>query len=247
MVKDNNIPNFIKFVSTHLVGKAREALPENPQSVKEIIDALKKEIKFESSRVIEGKITALRVDKRGTGRFAEQAEKLAEEFRRSLIFEGHTKAKAQEMTVRKTVELCYKSTRSDTVKAVLAATSFETPSEVVSKFVVQQDTVRQDSWANKNNNGGSGYQNRRPGRGGRGNYRNNFQRNQNNSNQNRNYGQNRGSNNSGRGYRGHRSYRNNNGNQNGNRQEQVLRIVGSENSSGPSQLHRTTAMSDSNY
>lgn len=249
MVEAGNKGNLVKFVKTRLTGTAREALPDNPQNVKEIINALKTEIKYDPSQVIEGKIISLRVDKRNNAKFAEKAEKLAEELRRSLIFEGHTRAKAQEMTIRQTVDLCYKSTRSETVKAVLAATPFQTPSEVISGFVIQQDKVRQDtSLQSKNNNGyGNGNRNRGFGQKSRGNFRGNSRGNYRNNNQNRGQSNRSGNyqSNNRRGYTRGR-YRGGN-NQNGNRQEQVLRIVGSENYPGPSQERRAlTAPTDSN-
>lgn len=238
MVEAQNKSHLIKFIGTKLVGKARRALPDKPSEVSQIITALRNEIKYEPSRVIEGKIIALRLDKKNNTKFSEQANKLAEQLRESLIFEGHTKDKAQEMTIRKTVDLCYKLARSETVKAVLGAKAFTTPSEVIYKFVEQTDTARQDYFANKNQNG----QGSRAARGNnrsRGNYRNNFQRNSNNFNQNRNQNQNRGNYNNGRGYRGNRQYRGNNSNQNNNRSGQVLRIMGpSENLAGPSQEGR---------
>lgn len=234
MVEDANKAYFVKYVCTHLTGKAREALPDKPENVKEIIDALRKEIKYESSQVIEGKITALLNEKVKLTKFSEKAEKLAEDFRRSLIFEGHTRAKAQEMTIRKTVDLCYKSTRSQAVKAIVEAGNFATPSEVISKFVVQQNVVHQEFLTNKTNKNSNPNRNRDQNRKFRGNHRKNFQRNSNGNNQNQNQnnnGQNRS--NFGRFQRG-RSYRDNNRGQNANRTEQVLRIVGSENSSSPS-------------
>lgn len=250
MVEETNKKHLIKFVCTHLTGKAREALPDNPQTVKAIIDALRKEIKPESSRVIEGKIVALRADKMNVSKFAEKANELAEDFRQSLVFEGHTKEKANEMAIRKTVELCYKSTRSDTVKAILEAAPFDRPSEVIAKYVVQQNVVQQERTLTQNakNNGsgsGSGGQNRKFNRKFRNN-RNNA--NGSNPNSNTNYNQNRGNQNrnggnNGRNFRNNRSSRGGyNNQQNGNRQEQILRIVsGSENQPGPSQEGRAPA------
>lgn len=242
MVKANNKDNFINFLKTRCIKKAKEAIPEQPKSIEEIINALKDDIKFKPSREVEGKLAALRIDSKGSAKFVEKVEKLAEELRQSLVFEGHTKAKAKEMTVQKTVDLCYGLTRSDNVKSVLSSVQFAAPGEVVSKFIVQQDTVRQDNLTQRNNNNANG--NRRFGRKFRGNYRNgnyrqhnNNQNNNNNNNNNR--GQNQNNNNSNRGYRNNRPYRGNNNNQrNGNRQEQVLRIVGSENSPGPSNERR---------
>lgn len=76
-----------KFIKDKLEGKALECITDDMNTVQQIIDALKLEIKPESSAVIEGKLQALK---------EEEAEKLSEAFRRSLVVEGIPRAKAQE-------------------------------------------------------------------------------------------------------------------------------------------------------
>lgn len=134
----------IKSIKSRMEGKALEILPEHIPDVKTITDALKSKVKNESSIVIEGKMAALRLEKGNFAKFAEQVEKQAEGYRRSLINEGITREKAEAMSVRKTVELCRKTARSEIVKSVLAATSFETPADVVAKFITETDVARKE-------------------------------------------------------------------------------------------------------
>lgn len=130
----------LDFIQTRLEGKALECIPQKPESVDKIIEALKKKIRPDSSKVITGKMMALKSDRNNLQNFSKQAEELAEALKRSLIFEGISEDKSQEMVVEKMVEMCRQSARSDLVKSVLASTSFTDPKEVVSKFIVESST-----------------------------------------------------------------------------------------------------------
>lgn len=169
LVEEANQNIFLKFIMTRLEGKARELIADDAKTVKDIVDALKAGIKTESSKVIEGRILALRADKSSLVKFAEQAEKLAEQFNRSLCVEGFSKEKAKEITIQKTVEMCRKSSRNDTVKAVLAASTFTEPKEVIAKMIVEINNLKQDKpntlYTHKygNNNKNNGHHNNNNG------------------------------------------------------------------------------------
>lgn len=222
----------IKFVRAKLDGRALEYLPEEVDTIQDISTALRHNIKPESSKVVEGKLLALRVEKNNFTKFNEQAEKLAESFRRSLVIECISKRKAQDMTVRKTVELCRKTARSEIVKSVLARSQFEQPADVLSKLIIEVDLVKKENRGeaetnNRNQNSNRRNSNLRRGNywnRGRGNYNNRGQ-NQNNQNQNKNHGQNNHYHCGGRGnYRGNQNQNQNRGYQ-GNRKEHTIRIV----------------------
>lgn len=157
----------LKFIMTRLEGLARESIVGTPQSADEIITQLRVAIKTESSKVIEGRILALRADKTSLIKFSEQAEKLAEQFRRSLVIEGFSKEKAKEIAIEKTVDMCRKSARNDTVKAVLAATKFSEPKEVIAKMIVEINNIKQDkaqnSYTHKHNNSNKNNHNNKNG------------------------------------------------------------------------------------
>lgn len=74
LCEEENEPTFVKFLMTRLDGKARESILEKPTTVKEIVDQLKDGVKPESSKVIEGRILALRADNTSLTKFAERAE-----------------------------------------------------------------------------------------------------------------------------------------------------------------------------
>ncbi|XP_031617635.1 putative neugrin-like protein DDB_G0288135, partial [Contarinia nasturtii] len=200
MVEDDDKDVFTKLVKSRLEGIAREAIDDEPGDVDEIIRDLRANIKTDSSKVIEGRMLALRTDKTNLAKFSERAEELAEDFRRSLLIEGFSRAKAKELSIEKTVELCRKNARKDTVKAVIAATKFESPKEVISKMIVEINNLRQDrpsiSYNNRNKN--NKFDNRN-----KNNYhRNNYNNNNNNNNRN---------NNNDRGNRNNSNNNNNNG------------------------------------
>lgn len=127
---------------TRLEGNAREAIIAPPEKPNDIITQLKAFIKTESSKVIEGRMLALRADKTSLTKFAERAEEFAEQFRRSLCVEGFSKQKAKELSVEKTVELCRKTARSETVTAIIASTKFNEAKKVIAKMIVEINTVK---------------------------------------------------------------------------------------------------------
>lgn len=223
-----------QFVITKLEGRALEAIPEGESDINAILNALKAAIKPDSSKVIEGRMLALRVDRSKVQEFTKQAEELAEALERSLIVEGISQNKAKSMSIDKTVEMCRQSAKSDLVKSVLAATTFTNPKEVVAKFVVEAaiETKEKQILAFKaqqkrgNNNRGRGY--------GRNNQ--NGWRNQNGYNNNNNYNRNgyNGNNNyRGRGQGRGRGGRRNNDNYRNDYQERYVRVA--ENAGGPPQ------------
>lgn len=243
--------DLVEFVKGRLEGRAREFITDSIATIEELIATLQQHIKPENSKIIEGRIAALRYTYAKQQEFADKAEELADALRRTLILEGMTPDKANEMTVDRTVTLCRKSTQSDVVKAVLTAATFATPKEVVAKLITCSDDCvkeRQVLHFNKNGNRngqqrgrisrGRGYQNynNQRGRPQQGNY-NNYN-NYNNNNSYRSRGSYRGRGNFG----GRRFYSNNryqgqpqNGGWQINRQQNV-RLTQSGNASVPQAL-----------
>lgn len=210
----NNIEFLKQFILSKLDGKARECVPLEPNSVDEIVNALRNTIKPDGSKVIEGRMLSLKFDNSKTVDYAKQAEELAEALQRSLIVEGIPQTKAKYMAVERTIEMCRQSSRSDTVESVLASSTFVEPKDVVAKFLIEtnnqnkrqkekqvfafqkfnnknrgnkrQFNNRQNNNYSNQNNQNSGYRNNRRGRG---NNRYNSRRG-NRQNYSRGYGQN---------------------------------------------------------
>ncbi|XP_036346565.1 uncharacterized transmembrane protein DDB_G0285607-like, partial [Rhagoletis pomonella] len=175
--------------------KARESLPTQISSVNQIKEALSNKIKPDNSKVVAGKIAALKVHNNNYSDFAKQVEELADSLERSLIIEGMTQAKAHEIAVEQTINVCRLNSRSDMVKS-----TFNDSKDVVAKMIVEHDNIIKERqvWAFRSrpiraNNFRGGYR-------GSNNYRyhnNNFMF---NGNSNR--------------HSGNTSYRNNNQNRN---------------------------------
>lgn len=179
---------------------------------------------------------ALRTDKHSLQDFTKKANELAEGFRRALVLEGIPSAKAEEMTVEKTIELCRANARTDLVKAVLSSSSFQDHKEVVAKFVVEINNQSQEkqvlayrAYASNNPRGrgrNNKYHNNQRGcyrKNGR-SYNNQNSTNNQNRNKNNNNGFNPNKNNSQRG-----NYNNNGGRQSNSRQN----VRYAENSDAP--------------
>jgi len=208
LADSNDLKTLLKsFVLSKLEGTAREYITNDVQTVEQIIAQLKSKIRPESSKVIEGKMQALKADRSSMQNFTKQAEELADCLKRSLVMEGISLQKAEEMSIEKTVEMCRASARSDLVKAILSSTKFNDPKEVVAKFIVETNAEikekqvlayhpQSNRFARNGKNFGNGnnqnriYTNNYNGRnnGNRNNFnpnnvRNNFNRNSNNQNQ----------------------------------------------------------------
>lgn len=238
-VQGNHEKILTQFITTKLEGKALESVPSTPKNVKEIIESLRNAIKPDSSKVIESKMLALRLDNTKLQDYTTQVEQFAENLQRSLIVEGISQLKAKSMAVEKTIEICKKSAKTDIVKAVIAASSFNDPKEVLAKFITESAEIKEHkvlAYGKNNSNHGNKYGNKNyynnRGRGNnrgsfRGNFRGNYKGQHNNSyyrGNNRNYFQNN--------YRGnHNGYHNNSNNR-------YVRYA--ENISGPSETWRAT-------
>lgn len=240
--------DLLKYLKAKLDGRAREFVTNEVDTVDKLKKALQDNIAPENSKVVEGRILSLRYAHSKQEEFATKAEELADALRRTLITEGMTAVKANEISIDKTVELCRKSTTSDLVKSVLASTAFKSPKEVVAKLITESDVSYKEKQIlsvkkfNKSQNG-----NKRGGRGGGKNQ--NWQNNGNNfdSNSNRQNNNYKGKSNRGRGNgRNYQNYGNNsnsnnnryqnqgnNSNYNNNNYGSNVRVAQSGNEAGP--------------
>lgn len=241
MCEEANADLCFKYIKSKLDGTALECLPDDVDSVDDIVNALNANITPDSSKVVEGRLLALRLEKSNFTRFSEQAEKLSEALRRSLGVEGITKAKASEMAIAKTVELCRKTARNEIVKSVLAAATFNSPKEVISKFITENDVAKKEKQEqsvqgqnrNRFNGGNNNFRGNSRGNfnnnGNRGGFVNNNRFNNNRQNNFQNFNGNRGGFNNNRGgfnnNRGNFNRNNNFNNRNQNRGEQVIRFI----------------------
>lgn len=205
----------ITFVKTRLEGKAREVIQEKPASVQDIIKTLKQKFKPENSKIVAGKIAALQIKNNNYSDFSKNVVELADALERTLISEGMTQAKAQEMAIEQTVDVCALNAKTDCARTVILSTQFSDPKDVVAKLIVVQNkeastkqvlAYREQSNYRNNNHRGNfrGYY-----RGNNNNRGNNHSRN--NYHQGRNY---RGNNHNN--YIGSNNHRGNNYNHRGN-------------------------------
>lgn len=229
LCKPENKNIMIQFIMTKLEGDAREAIEIEAKTSDEIINQLKAHIKPESSKVVEGRMLALRADKTNLTNFSQRAEELAEQYRRSLCKEGYSKDKAKELAIEKTVDLCRRSARSEQVRTIIASKAFTEPKEVIAKMIVEINNLKLDKnatqYSNKynNHNKNSNNKSHKPNNGNqnsRYNNRNSGQSNSQNGNNNRqnwhnNSNGNRGGRGNNNGYNS-RTFNNSNNSNNGN-------------------------------
>lgn len=125
------------FIYTRSTGKAFECVPPNLEKIETITKALEDHCKPENSKVIAGKIMALKADRANLTDFAKRAEQLCESFQRSLVLEGSSRDKAIELTIDKTIDLCKANTTSTAVKSMLASYKFTDANEVIAKYTIE--------------------------------------------------------------------------------------------------------------
>lgn len=135
--------NFFLFVKGRLTGKAATVC-SGCNSINQIIACLRENICRDPSEVLESRLNALTFDNKNLTDFCVEVEKIADSLLDSLISEGVSRPKANSMTIDKVIRVCRKSSHNDTVKAVLAASSYTTPKDVLSKFRTEISECTQD-------------------------------------------------------------------------------------------------------
>lgn len=195
------------FIMANVKGIAADFLPANPESIASIKTTLLEKIKHDNPKVVRGRMLALKADRTNLGEFTKKAEQLAESLRRSLILDEIPAKNANSMVIDDTIELCRSNTNSVLVKAGLIGYKFNSPKEVIAKFIVEtrKETEEKQVFAfrqqNSSRNSNQRSQNVR---------RNGFQ-NQNgqqqNRNFNRNWNRNGNQNQQQNGFRGNGNYR----------------------------------------
>lgn len=135
--------NFFLFVKGQLTGKAATVC-SGCTSINQIIACLRENILRDPSEVLESRLNALTFDNKCLTDFCAEVEKVADSLLDSLVSEGVSRTKANSMTIDKVIRVCRKSSHNNTVKAVLAASSFTTPKDVLSKFRTEISECNQD-------------------------------------------------------------------------------------------------------
>lgn len=92
-LSDGIYDEFLKtFILTKLEGKALECVDQDG-TIAQIIADLRKNIKPDNSKVVSGRMLAIKLGKLSAPEFSKQAEELAESLQRSLIVEGISREK----------------------------------------------------------------------------------------------------------------------------------------------------------
>lgn len=133
------------FILSKLEGRALVAVSVNQNTIDEIKDSLKKNIRYDQSNLISAKIQALPYERLSLLQFIDQCKTLASDYQRSLIDEGFTKSLAIQETISKCLEACVTKTRSNIVKLILHAASFDNTQDLFSKFLSAEIRERTNS------------------------------------------------------------------------------------------------------
>lgn len=123
------------FILSKVEGRALQAVSVSQNTIKEIKDSLKVNIRYDQSNLISAKIKALPYEKLSLLQFIDQCKTLALDYQRSLIDEGFTRSLANEETISKCLEICLTRARSNSTKLILHAASFNNIQDLLSKFL----------------------------------------------------------------------------------------------------------------
>lgn len=136
-----------KFNISKLESKAGEIFPSSPDNIPDvnaIITKLTNSIKPDNSDIICGRLTSLSAERHSKHELSQKIEELTDALKRAFVFEGFSLEKTNELTVKKTVEICKQNTKSTLVKSVLASSKFDSAKDVIAKYVIESaDEVQQ--------------------------------------------------------------------------------------------------------
>lgn len=219
----NKQKQLVDYIQSKLDGNALDAIPTDVTTATQVIEALRSKIKPDSNEVVLGKYMALRADVYNIDKFQDAVERLSGDLKRAYISEGLPEPIAEQKTIKDTIQMARQSARNGEIRAVVGATQYKTPKEVVTRLFAENNAdgggKQMLYFKNNKHNGnrGGGYQQGRNH--GNNNYRGNRYGNNNyrgNNHEASNYNNNRGYNG---GYRGdnNRYDRQNNHNNNSGR------------------------------
>ena len=133
LATESLLPSLLLFVKGRMSGRPY-AHCKNCLTIDEIIKSINLHFIDDPSDIIESKIDSLFFDNKSLSQFCEELEILLDKFFTSLMSEDIPHHKAQNMTIKKAVEACRKSSRNDLVKSVIASSHYSTHKEVILKF-----------------------------------------------------------------------------------------------------------------
>jgi len=140
-----HVPLAVCFVKTRLEGRALECLPTNCTSIDDIKSSLTKHIKPTSSKLLESQLSTINASKKTLQEFSSEIDKIAALLRQSLINEGCSSTKAEELVTSKVVDICRTSAQSDFIKTVLASSTFSNYQDVLNKYCLESTCRNQPS------------------------------------------------------------------------------------------------------
>lgn len=142
---DDQTPVLLKFIKTRLEGKALDAIPPEPQSIQQIKECIKTQIRPESSDLLEAQLSCITLARNNVEDFTKKVNDLADSLNRSLLMEGTSQIKAQSIVNKKVVEICRKNATSQTLNTIIAASTFQNHKEILAKFSLESTNEAKNS------------------------------------------------------------------------------------------------------
>ena len=127
----------LSFIKTRLEGRALDSIPQSYVSIDELKVALTNNIKPISSKLLESRLSATSSSKKTLQEFVGAIENAASLLKQSLVTEGCSSKKAEELVTARVLEICRSSTQSEFLKTVLASSTFNNYQDVINKYCLE--------------------------------------------------------------------------------------------------------------
>ena len=127
----------LSFIKTRLEGRALDSIPQSYVSIDELKVALTNNIKPISSKLLESRLSATSSSKKTLQEFIGAIENAASLLKQSLVTEGCSSKKAEELVTARVLEICRSSTQSEFLKTVLASSTFNNYQDVINKYCLE--------------------------------------------------------------------------------------------------------------
>ena len=141
LIPPAHIATAIKFIKTRLSGKARFALPAEPLTIGEIIDAVSRTCKSkETPEIVLAKLKTTS-NKGDQQKFCDEVETLSQKLATVYVSDQIPLAVASKMATKAGVDALINGVQNSALKIILRAGSFSTVNDAIQKIIENSDTT----------------------------------------------------------------------------------------------------------
>ena len=133
--KETHENTAVRMIKTKLIGKARDYITDDDNTIKLIRDKLKNNIKGETTKSLNTKLLAVRQLNKTANEYVKEIEEITDSLKTAYITEGLTPSLAETYSTDCAVKAMIKNANNDKVKLLMEAGEFSDLNQAVTKFV----------------------------------------------------------------------------------------------------------------